>query len=577
MTRGRQSTRMTYLSNLCLVLFSALALPGVGAQAQTISAIYDFGSATGDPLKPQNVGVIAQGQDGDMYSTTPAGGSNGLGAAFKVSPSGLLAVLHNFSSTDGTPYSGLTLGTDGNFYGSTCNGGSFSAGTVFKMTRAGTLTVLYNFTGGNDGKCPLAPPIEGTDGNYYGTTSAGGLSAAGTVYKVTVSGSLTTIFQFDEANGDYPEGPLVQAADGNFYGTTNVGNNNCGFDNICSTIFKITPSGTFTQLYSFPFNSFFNSTYATGLAVGNDGYLYGAAVQTGIGHGEVFKINTSGTTFTAVYDFTGGADGANPYAGLLLANNGNFYGVAANDGADGFGELYEISSAGKFLTVAAFNGTDGAYPSAPLMQNTNGTIYGDTSQGGEVTNTGTFFKLPGLKPFVSLLPASGKVGTKIGILGQGFQGTTSVSFNGAAATFTVVAATYLTVTVPTGATSGVVTVTTPAGVLRSSKRFIVTKNADADALGEGIVTNFKSKPPQIGPFSPTSGAVGTVVQISGTDLTQTYWLKFNGVPSTGIKVYSNTLVTATVPANATTGPISITWTSPGGYTASTSTSFTVTH
>jgi uncharacterized repeat protein (TIGR03803 family) len=580
MTRGRKFTHMTYISRLRLVLVSALALAGIGAQAQTITAIYNFGSATDDPLKPQNVGVIAQGEDGDMYSTTPAGGTNGLGAAFKLSPSGARTVLHNFSSSDGTPYSGLTLGTDGNFYGTTCNGGASREGTVFKMTRTGKLTVLYNFTGGNDGKCPLAPPIEGIDGNYYGTTSGGGLSAAGTVYKVTAAGSLTTIFQFDETNGYNPEGPLVQAADGNFYGTTNLGNENCGFDNICATVFKLTPSGDFTQLHSFPFNPFFNSIYATGLSIGNDGYLYGAVVQSGTGHGEVFKINTSGTTFKDLHDFTGETDGANPYAGLLLANNGNFYGVAAADGADGFGVVYETSSAGKFSAVAAFDGTDGAYPSTPLIQNTNGTIYGDANQGGEVTNTGTFFKITGisgLESFVSLLPASGKVGTKIGILGQGFQGTTKVSFNGVATTFKVVSENYLTATVPNRATSGTVTVTTPSGVLKSNKKFSVTKSADvSDAAGEGPGSDSKWRPPQIGTFNPASGVAGTVVQITGTDLTQTYWLKFNGVPSNGIKVYSNTLVTATVPAGATTGPISITWTSPGGYTASTSTSFTVT-
>jgi uncharacterized repeat protein (TIGR03803 family) len=372
----------------------------------------------------------------------------------------------------------------------------------------------------------------------------------------------------------------VRAADGNLYGTTNVGNDNCGNDNICATVFRLTPSGVFTQLHSFPFNAFFNSTYATGLSIGNDGDLYGAVVQSGTGHGEVFKINPSGTTFTDLYDFTGGSDGANPYAGLLLASNGNFYGVAAADGADGFGELYEIGSAGKFSTVAAFNGTGGSAPSTPLIQNTNGTIYGDADQGGEVTNTGTFVKITGisgLKAFVSLLPASGKVGTKIGILGQGFQKTTSVSFNGVAATFKVVSGNFLTATVPSGATSGTVTVTTPSGVLKSNRKFSVTKSAEgSDGAGEGAGSNAKVKPPQIGTFTPTSGVAGTVVQISGTDLTQTYWLKFNGVPSTGIKVYSNTLVTATVPAGATTGPISITWTSPGGYTASTSTSFTVT-
>jgi uncharacterized repeat protein (TIGR03803 family) len=575
--------RQLFASSFRLLMVSALALSGAGAHAQTITAIDNFSSSTG-PLNPQTVGVIAQGEDGNMYSTSPAGGTNGLGAAFKITPSGTVTVLHSFSSSDGTPHSGLVLGSDGNFYGTTCDGGTSNAGTVFKMSSAGVLKVLYDFSGGNDGKCPLAPPVQGTDGNYYGTTSGGGPDTAGTIYKVTSNGSLTTIFTFDETDGYQPEGELVQAPDGNFYGTTNLGNESCGFDNICASVFKVTPNGTFTELYSFPFNPYFNSVYATGLAVGNNGDLYGAVVQSGTGYGEVFSISTGGKGFKVLHDFSGdNADGGYPYGGpLLLANNGNFYGTAAEGGPDGYGEVYEISSGGKFSVVAPFTGINGADSSTPLIQNTNGTIYGDAKEGGETTNTGTFFKLTGvagLKPFVSLLPATAKAGATVGILGQGFKGTTKVSFNGVAATFKVVSETFLTATVPSGATSGPVIVTTASGTLQSSKQFTVMKGAAVKSEGEpedGAQPNAKTRPPEIYTFTPTSGPAGTVVQITGTDLTQTYWLKFNGDPSNGIKIYSDTLLTATVPAGATTGPISITWTSPGGHTASTSSPFTVT-
>jgi uncharacterized repeat protein (TIGR03803 family) len=372
----------------------------------------------------------------------------------------------------------LTLGTDGNFYGTTSNGGNDSSGTVFKMTPTGTLTVLYTFTGGNDGKSPMAPPIQATNGNFYGTTLLGGLDGAGTVYELTPAGKLTTLVQFNETDGTQPLGPLVQANDGNFYGTTTLGNNNCGFDDICATIFKVTPSGAFTQLHSFPFNSFFNSVFANGLVLANNGALYGTVVQSGIGHGEVFKITTAGV-FTDVYDFTGGNDGGNPYAGLLLGTDGNLYGVTAADGNDGFGELYEIVTAtGKFIPLAPFTGTNGAGPTVGLIQNTTGIIYSAANTGGQTTNIGTFYKVSGLpleKPFVSLVTDSGAVGATVEILGQGLTSTTEVSFNGTSATFKAVSNNYLTAVVPTGATSGAVTVTTSSGVLKSKGRFQVTK------------------------------------------------------------------------------------------------------
>lgn len=465
-----------------VVLFAlTVALTSTSSFGQTITSIRDFGEKTGDPLNPQYVGLIAQGRDGDMYSTTPRGGTNALGAAFRITPGGALTVIHNFTAAEGTPYSGFTLGTDGNFYGTTFNGGTSKnctggCGTIFRMTRAGALTVLYNFTGGNDGKNPYAPPVEGTDGKYYGTTSAGGTDGFGTVYAEASTGGLpTSLVQFTGTDGDKPVGPLVQASDGNFYGTTTLGNNNCGFDNICATVFKVTPNGTFTQLHSFPFNSFHNFIFANGLALGLDGNLYGTVVESGTANGELFRITTKGV-FTDLYDFMAGNDGASPYAGLVTGTDGRLYGVALTDGADGFGTVFNVTSVPKFTLVAPMSGTNGASPSVTMIQHTNGFLYGDANAGGAVTNTGTFFRVSGLaleKPFVSLLPRSGNVGTTIGILGQGFTGSTAVSFNGTAAKFTVVSSTYMTAVVPTGATSGFVTVTTPTATLKSNRGFVV--------------------------------------------------------------------------------------------------------
>jgi uncharacterized repeat protein (TIGR03803 family) len=165
------------------VLLASLALLAPAVRAQSPVVLYNFGANSGDPLYPYWSGIIAQGRDGNLYSTTMDGGANGWGAAFKITPAGLLRVTYSFPA-DGTPEGGLTLGTDGNFYGTTQSGGVNISGQVFKLSPAGTVTILYTFTGATDGSDPLASPVQGADGNYYGTTISGG-SGYGTVYKIT--------------------------------------------------------------------------------------------------------------------------------------------------------------------------------------------------------------------------------------------------------------------------------------------------------------------------------------------------------------------------------------------------------
>ena len=454
-----------------IVVVLAVALTAT-VHAQTITSIYDFGKNAGDPLNPQLVGAIAQGRDGNMWSTTPAGGLNKIGAAYKITPGGKMTKVHDFdpSKGEGTPFSGLTLGTDGNFYGTMSTGGGSNNGAVFKMTAKGVVTILYSFTGGNDGKTPSAPPVQGTDGNFYGSTQRGGLDNLGTIYKITPKGKLTTLVQLNGTDGAIPVGALIQDTDGSLYGTTQNGvSGNYG------TVFSVSPSGKLTVLHTFTAGE----RPDCNLVKGSDGNFYGTAVDAGAhGFGYVFRITTKGV-LTDIYDFTGGSDGGNPFAGLLLAADGAFYGVANSHGDDGFGTVYKITEKPSFSVIAPFNGTDGAFPSVTLVQNTNGVLYGAADQGGATTNTGTFFRITGLKfektPFVKLLPASGKVGAIVEILGQGLTGTTAVSFNGTAAQFNVISSTYMTATVPNGATTGFVTVTTANGNLQSNQKFRVTK------------------------------------------------------------------------------------------------------
>ena len=528
-----------------------LVLVAMAAHAQTYSVLYNFGNNSGDPVHPQFCGLIAQGRDGNLYSTTPVGGTNNLGTVFKITPTGTLVVLHSFDATQGSPLSGLTLGTDGNFYGTTSNGGTLGVGTVFKVTPGGVVTVLHNFAGGTEGAGPNAPPIQDTDGNWYGTTILGG-EAGGTVYKMTPAGVLTTLHSFNFADGYQPIAPLVQGTDDNLYGTALEGGNSGGN----GVVYKSTRAGKLTVLVNFdgPHGALPRSP----LVQAADGNFYGTTTQGGsFNSGVVFKITPAGK-LTVLHDINGGSDGAGPDAGLVQANDQNLYGGNSFGGSVGEGTLFRISSTGgSYSVLYNFDGGTGSTPDATLFQHTNGILYGDTFSGGTGAcsgQCGVFYSLnAGLPAFVSFLPAAGKVSATIQFLGQGFTGTTGVSFNGTAANFKVVTDTFMRATVPSGATTGSVTVKTPGGTLTSNKLFRVT--------------------PVILSFSPTSGPVGTPVTITGTSFTGTTKVTFGGVKATTFSVHSDKQIRATVPTGAKTGKIQVT--TPGG-TAISKDKFTVT-
>lgn len=525
------------------LLVLAIAAISTVAHAQTFSVLYNFGTHSDDPTNPQYSGIVAQGRDGNLYSAAP-GGTDGVGAMFKITPGGVLTVPYTFD-LEHQPLGGLTLGADGNFYGTTNSGGTANLGTIFKITPGGKLTVLHNFTNTGDGAYPYAPPIQGVDGNFYGTTTQANVGY-GTVYKITSSGDLTTLHSFDFAQGEYPFAPLVQGTDGNFYGTAQLGGTSTKCVGGCGTVFRITPSGGISVLYNF--DEKHGETPIGPLVQASDGNFYGTTTGGGTygPHccGVIFRITPTGT-LTVLHDFPASADdGINVIAGLVQATDGNLYGTTAGGGADAEGIIFSISpkSPYAYKILYAFDGTTGASPQVTLVQHTNGILYGDTEAGGIDTKycgaCGTFYSLNmGLKPFVRLVSASGKVASTVEILGQGFTGTTGVSFGGTSATFTVSSSTYLTAKVPAGARTGAVTVTTPGGKLTSSQSFRVT--------------------PQITSFTPTSGPVGTSVEIKGVSLTQTTRVQF-GSESASFKVNSDTLVTATVPAGAKTGEITIT-------------------
>jgi uncharacterized repeat protein (TIGR03803 family) len=458
------------IANAVLILSLTVAST-TQATAQTFNVLYSFGAHTGDSYSP--AGLLAQGRDGNLYGTTVYGGTYNLGTVFKVTPTGKLTVLHNFDGTHGSlPWGGgVILGTDGNFYGATAFGGTFNDGTVFKITPAGKLTVLYNFTNGVDGETPWAPPIQGDDGNLYGTTCGcpfGG-AFAGTVYKLTRCGTLTTLHEFAPNavnDGVNPQSPLMQATDGTFYGTaTNQGAYDRG------TIFKITAGGSFTALHSF--DEAHGARDYGQLVQGSDFNFYGPTAVGGTsGNGALFKM-TLGGRYTVIRSFNE-SDGAEPGVGLVLATDGNFYSVAYYGGTTNDGTIYRISPDRSFSVLYNFDGATGSGPAA-LLQHTNGALYGHTFAGGPYGGGTVFSWSTGLGAFVRLVRHSGKVGATVGILGQNFIGASSVAFNGIPATFTVRRDTYLEANVPAGATTGYVQVTTPSGNLTSSAKFRVMK------------------------------------------------------------------------------------------------------
>ncbi|HXJ94907.1 MAG TPA: choice-of-anchor tandem repeat GloVer-containing protein [Terriglobia bacterium] len=484
---------------------TAIALP-----AQTLETLRRFDGTNG--AAPE--AALIQGTDGNLYGTTYDGGANNGGTVFKMSPGGALTALYSFCAQTncadgGEPYGALVQSTDGNLYGTTVGGGAndkcyLGCGTVFTITPSGTLTTLYSFcsqTDCADGEGPFAGLVQASDGNFYGTTTGGGASKNGTVFKITPGGALFTLYSFCSqsncADGLGPVAGLTQAADGDFYGTTSGGGTSsacAAFSLGCGTIFKITPRGTLTTLHSFDLTDGF---YPSGrLVQAPDGNLYGTASGGGAsGGGTVFRITAggggTGSTFTMLYSFcaqTNCTDGVDPIAGLVQATDGNFYGTTSHGGAYDSGTVFEVNpgnGSGSALTTlhtfcAQLGCPDGSIPFAALLQDTDGNLYGTTADGGNIGvcgyGCGTVFSLAlGLAPFVETQPAFGKAGKTIEILGTNLTGATSVTFNGTPAAFTVEASSVIKATVPAGATTGTVQLVTPGGTLSSSVPFTVLK------------------------------------------------------------------------------------------------------
>jgi uncharacterized repeat protein (TIGR03803 family) len=319
-----------------------------------------------------------------------------------------LTTLVNFDVTNGSQPSGLKQATNGNFYGTTSAGGANDDGEVFEMTLTGGLTVLHSFDV-TDGTDPAGLTI--SSGNYYGTTAAGGANGDGAAYEITPTGGFTLLHSFDFSDGDQPGG-LKLGSDGNFYGTAQTGGANGDGE-----VFKMTTSGTVTVLHSF--DSSDGAKPKSGLVQGTNGNYYGTTSQNGPDmDGTVFTITPSGTLTTlASFDSTNG-DGP---GGLLQSPvDLNFYGTTTNGGADGDGVVYKMTSTGTLTVLHSFDVTDGAFPGT-LILGTDGNFYGTTKDGG-ANGDGEVYKLTPSGTLTILHSFDVTDGEAPGALAQGFDG-----------------------------------------------------------------------------------------------------------------------------------------------------------
>jgi uncharacterized repeat protein (TIGR03803 family) len=425
-------------------------------------------SGVGAQSNPQVV-TPAQGRNGTLYGTT-VGKSGSSGALFQVSTEGILRFPYSFNSTTGgQPNGGVILATDGNLYGTASSGGSGGMGVLYRISPNGVYTVLHDFLGGSDGANPVYAPIEASDGSIYGITT-GLPNPTATLYKYAPSTStFTTIYVFDQTTGEYPTS-LIQAGNGNLYGTISGG--------ICGEIFELTTSGGL--VWSYEFSCAGRAPGGEGpvqILQANDGNFYGATLVGGssLGYGVIFRVDQQ-ENVSVIYTFpNSGQYGAGPI-GLTQGTDGNLYGAAASLGKYNGGTLFQLTTAGDITLLYSFSSKEGSSPLAPPVQATNGLLYGTTESGGR-TSGGVVYSLDmELSPFVTFVLAAGDVGQSAQVLGQNLTGTTSVTFNGVAATsFSVKSDTFMTAIVPAGATTGPVIVTTPTGTLTSNVSFRITQ------------------------------------------------------------------------------------------------------
>ncbi len=433
--------------------------------------------------------------------------------------------LDSFAGTNGAnpQYMTFVQGTDGDFYGTAETGGSGGQGVIFLIKANGTYTVLHNFcqlANCTDGAQPYSGMIQDTNGIYYGTTWAGGANNAGIVYSITQKGVLTVLYNFCSlancADGEKPAGGLVQGSNGVLYGTTSGGGKNGA-----GTIFEINTAGKFKTVYNFCSlaNCADGSTpYAT-LIQANNGTFYGTTTQGGANsQGTIFELWITGK-FASFYSFCSQAacaDGAVPYAGVIQALDGNLYGTTTSGGTQNAGAVYKITTTGTFNTIYSFcsvSCADGETPYAGVIQGTDGNLYGTTYAGGN--GYGTIYNVSTSGAFNNLYTFCAQSGCPDGQQPTGglIQGTDGVFFG--------------------------------------------TTSAGGKDGGFGTIFELSMGLQPFVALQTTSGKVGASVIILGSNLVNVSGVSFNGTPA-NFSVNRSTEIKSQVPAGATTGTVTVT-------------------
>lgn len=472
-----------------LICLSALGLAG-HAQTGTIAQLFAFPCAqqTGNCPSGASPDVLIQASDGNFYGAAEFStiDNSGGGTLFKITPGGQFTRLFTFPAGGGKgsePATALVEANDGFIYGTTLSGGGAdSAGVLFRISKnGGEFEVLHRFCSSAncaDGSLPNSL-ILGQDGNLYGVTQSGGSDnsicihdgGCGTIFRFTPPSTFTRLFEFDGSTeiGRTPFG-LIQGSDGNFYG---AGEN----------VFRFTASGEFTVLADFPLfpAPFIIAAADSQLVQASSGALYGALIAYELHQAQFYEIDPSSGGLELLPQI--GILGVNFFIGSTIqASDGNLWTAFTQSNATEGGVITMSPETGAVLQNIAFAGTNGSFPDGGVIQGADGKIYGTATQGGTVAKGkvagGAVWSLDAGLPAPAAVvaafhPVSGAVGSKVKIRGNGFIGTTAVTFNGVGAAFEVLNTYFITATVPAGAASGPIAVTNLGGTTVSTEQFTV--------------------------------------------------------------------------------------------------------
>jgi len=382
---GTASAALTLAIVLVLGLIAAQS-----AQAQTLTVLYSFAGSSdgGDPYAS-----LIRDADGNLYSTVGYGGTSYAGGVFKVDAKGNETMLYSFTgATDGAyPISALVRDQKGNLYGTTTQGGSVGAGVVFKVDSSGNETVLHNFTGGSDGVDPVGGLLLDKWGNLYGTTSQGGTSNCGVLFKLSPQGKETILHTFTGATNDgkYPTytSPLMDEQ-GNLYGVTEEGGSAQG-----GVVYKLSKNHKFTILHSFAGGTNDGCNVLGKPFRDRYGDIYGTTSSCGTySLGTVWKLTKNGKE-ALLHSFAGGtSDGEYPLAGVIEDASGNLYGSTETGGSANLGTAYKVNQKAEFTLLHSFTGRDGKFLDGGFVPDSQNTLYGTAQNGGSI-GYGTVWKL----------------------------------------------------------------------------------------------------------------------------------------------------------------------------------------